>query len=61
MAEFNKMMSDQMIIHLFAETADNMMYRLAREILAGTKPLVTELRTKLKETENTQDLSIDKP
>ena len=51
-AEFNTMTLDEMIIHLFAETADNTMSRLVLEILAGTKPLVAELRIKIKEKEN---------
>ena len=49
-AELNTMTSDEMIIHLFTETADNTMSRLALKILVGTKPLVTKLRTKVKET-----------
>ena len=50
-AEFMEMTSDKMNIHLYAETADNTMSRLALEILAGTKPTVTELRIKVTETE----------
>ena len=45
------MTSDEMIIHLFAET-DNMMSRLVLEILAGLLSSVSELRNKVTETKN---------
>ena len=50
-AEFEMMTSDEMIIHIFAET-DNMMSRLVLEILAGLLSSVSELRNKVTETKN---------
>ena len=49
-AEFYAMTSDETVIHLLAKTADQTMGRLALDLLAGSKPTVTELRTKFKET-----------
>ena len=43
-SDFNMMTSDEMFIHLFAETNDNTMTRLALEILAGSKQSVTALK-----------------
>ena len=51
-AEFDTMTADEMVIHLFPKTADHTMTRLALVILEGTKPRVTALRPKVKETEN---------
>lgn len=51
-AEFKTMTSDEMIIHLFTETADNTMSRLSLKIIAASKPSVTKLRRILMETEN---------
>ena len=57
-AEFKMMTSNDMIIHLFAEIADNTMSTLVLEILAGTKQTVTESRTKVTETENSMNNKI---
>mgnify|MGYP007022731161 CR=1 FL=1 len=46
-AEFQEMSSDEMIIHLFAETAYAVMSKLALKILATHKPLVSTLRTRV--------------
>ena len=51
-AEFKEMSADEFIIHLFAETADATMAKIALEILSTTKPLVSILRIKVQETEN---------
>jgi hypothetical protein len=51
-AEFKEMSADEFIIHLFAETADSTMSKIALEILSTTKPLVSTLRIKVQETEN---------
>jgi hypothetical protein len=51
-AEFGDMSADEMVIHLFAETADNVMSKLALEILANIRPTVSDLRVKVTETEN---------
>ena len=50
-AEFTTMTSGEMFIYLFAETADNTISRPVLEILAGSKPSVTELRTKVMDLE----------
>ena len=51
-AEFEKMSADEFIIHLFVETADATLAKLALEILSVNKPLVSTLRIKVQETEN---------
>ena len=51
-AELPAMTAEEMVIHLFAECADSHMARLALDLLAGEKPLVIELRIKVKDTEN---------
>ena len=51
-AEFSDMSADEMVIHLFAETADVVMSKLALEILATSKPMVSNLRVRVTETEN---------
>ena len=51
-AEFEKMTSDEMILHLFAETADSTMSRLALEILSTGDPKNADLRTRVTEVEN---------
>ena len=51
-AEFEKMTSDEMILHFFAETADSTMSRLALEILSTGDPTIAELRTRVTEVEN---------
>jgi hypothetical protein len=51
-AEFEKMTSDKMILHLFAETADSIMSRLALEILSAVDLKVADLRTRVTEVEN---------
>ena len=51
-AKFERMSSDEMIIHLFVETADSTMSRLALEILSAENPKVADLRTRVTEVEN---------
>ena len=51
-AEFEDMTKEQMVIHLFAETADSTMSKLALDILSTTNPTLAELRTKVTEVEN---------
>ena len=51
-AEFTGMSEDQMLIHLFVESADPVMSKIGLEILAGDNPTIAELRTKVTETEN---------
>ena len=46
-AEFEEMSADEMVIHLFAETADAVMSKLALEILANIRPTVSDLRVKV--------------
>ena len=48
-AEFSAMSADEMVIHLFAETADVVMSKLALEILANNKPMY---RAKLDKASN---------
>ena len=47
-----KMTQDQFLIHLFGESADQTMSKIAMEILSGAIPTVAALRTKVAETEN---------
>ena len=51
-ADFQNMSADEMLIHIFADTADATMSRIALDILASTTPMVAELRVKVTETEN---------
>ena len=51
-AEFEEMSADEMAIHLFVETGDAVMSKLALEILANIRPTVSDLRVKVTETEN---------
>ena len=51
-AEFDTMIADEMVIHLFIECANKTMSRLVLDLLAGDRPAVAELRIKVKETEN---------
>ena len=51
-AEFKDMSEDEIVIHLFAETAYATMAKLALEILSTAKPLVSTLRIRVTETEN---------
>ena len=43
-AEFDKMTPDEMIIHLFAETADSTMSKIALETLSSCSPSIADLR-----------------
>ena len=51
-AEFEDMTKEQMVLHLFAETADSTMSKLALDILSTQNPTLAELRTKVTEVEN---------
>ena len=51
-AEFSTMSPDEMLIHIFAETADTTMSKIALEVLASAKPTTAELRTRVTETES---------
>ena len=51
-AEFTTMTQDEMLIHIFAETADPTMSRIALEVLASEKTSTDELRTRVTETES---------
>ena len=51
-SEFDSMTPDEMVLHLFAEHADNTMSKIALDILAKTKPTVDELRHQVAVTEN---------
>jgi hypothetical protein len=51
-AEFETMTKEQYILHLFAETADSTMSKLALDILSSTSPNLAELRNKVTEVEN---------
>ena len=51
-SEFENLTADEMLIHLFADTADTTMSRIALDILSAGNPTVAELRTKVTETEN---------
>ena len=51
-AEFETMTKDQFILHLFAETADATMSKLALDILSSPNPNVADLRNKVTEVEN---------
>ena len=51
-AEFENMTSDELIIHIFTETADATMSKIGIEILKNDQPSVTELMTRIIETEN---------
>ena len=50
--EWETMSKDEFLTHLFAESADMTMSKIAVEILSGKKPTVAELRNKIAETEN---------
>jgi hypothetical protein len=51
-AEFETMTKEHYILHLFAETADSTMSKLALDILSSTNPNIAELRNKVTEVEN---------
>ena len=44
--DWESMTKDEFLIHLFAESADMTMSKIAMEILSGKKPTVAELRNK---------------
>ena len=46
------MTKDEFLIHLFAESADMTISKIAMEILSSKKPTVADLRSKIAETEN---------
>ena len=50
-ADFKNMTSDEMIIHVFIRNADSAMSKLGIKILTSDKPTVTELKSRIKETE----------
>ena len=50
--DWDSMTKDQFLIHLFAESADMTMSKIAMEILSSKNPTVAELRSKIAETEN---------
>ena len=50
-ADFDNMTADQLLIHIFADTADATMSRIALDILATENPKVADLRVKVTETE----------
>ena len=50
--DWESMTKDQFLIHLFAESADMTMSKIAMEILSSKNPTVAELRSKIAETEN---------
>ena len=50
--EWAQMTQDQFLIHLFTESADQSMSKIAMGILSGNNPAVLALRTKVAETEN---------
>ena len=51
-AEFDQMTGDEMVIHLFKESADAQMARIAMDILEKENPTMRKLKVKVKETEN---------
>ena len=50
--EWEKMSKDQFLIHIFAESADQTMSKVATEILSGKTQIVAALRNKIAKTEN---------
>ena len=51
--DWESMTKDEFLIHLFAEgCSDNIMSKLAMEVLSSSKPTVADLRSKIAETEN---------
>ena len=57
--DWESMTKDEFLIHLFAESADMTMSKIAMEILSGKKPTVAELRNKIAETENSYIVPIE--
>ena len=52
-SDWESMTKDEFLIHLFAEgCSDNIMSKLAMEVLSSDKPTVADLRKKIAETEN---------
>ena len=50
--DWESMTKDEFLIHLFAESADMTMSKIAMEILSSKNPKIADLRSKIAETEN---------
>ena len=51
-AEFAQMTEEEMVLHIFAESADSTMSKVALDILSTAEPTLAELRNKVTEVEN---------